>query len=164
MGGIGRIETTRLLLELYQQQLCAYRKRDGQPLAVMGQHVRLTTIQGFFRWLTRQLYLAANPAADLELPRVGHRLPRAVLTAAEAETVLAQTNPSTPLGLRDRAIMEVLYSTGIRRKELCGLQLDDLDVERSTVLVRQGKGPKDRMLPLGRLVPCSAAGQSKVRF
>ena len=59
----------------YQRFLHAYRKRDGQPLAVMGQHVRLITIQGFFRWLTRQGYLPTNHAADLDLPRLGIRLP-----------------------------------------------------------------------------------------
>lgn len=143
-------EVTRSLLERYQRHLYAYRKKDGQPLAVMGQHVRLTTIQGFFRWLARERYLEANPAADLELPRVGRRLPRAVLTAHEAETVLGLTEITTAVGLRDRALLEVLYSTGMRRRELCGLKLDDADLERGTVMIREGKGRKDRLLPLGR--------------
>jgi integrase/recombinase XerD len=136
-------------MEHYQRHLHAYRKRDGQPLVVMGQHVRLTTIQGLFRWLTRRHYLAANPAADLELPRIGRRLPRAVLTAVEAEAVLAQADSSTTFGLRDRAMMEMLYSTGMRRNELCRLALDDLDMARGTVLIREGKGRKDRVVPLG---------------
>jgi len=148
-----RVRTIRRVrrrhLEHYQRHLHAYRKRDGQPLAVMGQHVRLTTIQGFFRWLTRRDHLMANPAADLELPRLGVRLPHAVLTAGEAEAIIAQPNPATTVGLRDRVILEILYSTGMRRHELCGLRLDDLDLERGTVLVREGKGRKDRMLPLG---------------
>lgn len=142
-------QVTRPLLEIYQQHLSAYRKRDGQPVAIMGQHVRLTTIQGLFRWLTRQQYLPANPAADLELPRIGRRLPRAVLTAREVETVLAKTDPTTTFGLRDRAMMEMLYSTGVRRQELCSLQLHDIDHERGTLLVREGKGRKDRIVPLG---------------
>jgi integrase/recombinase XerD len=149
--GIGDArEVTRSLLERYQRHLYAYRKKDGQPLAVAGQHVRLTTIQGFFRWLARERYLEANPAADLELPRVGRRLPRAVLTAHEAETVLGLTAIATAAGLRDRALLEVLYSTGMRRREVCKLRLDDVDLERGTVLVREGKGRKDRLLPLGR--------------
>ena len=143
-------QVTRAQLERYQRHLHAYRKRDGRPLVVMGQHVRLTTIQGFFRWLARRDHIAANPSADLELPRIGRRLPRAVLTAAEAETVLAKAKPSTDFGLRDRTMLEVLYFTGMRRHELCSLQLDDLDLARGTVLVREGKGRKDRMLPLGR--------------
>ena len=143
-------EVTRSLLERYQRHLYAYRKKDGQPLAVMGQHVRLTTIQGFFRWLARERYLEANPAADLELPRVGRRLPRAILTAHEAETVIGLTELTTAAGQRDRAMLEVLYSTGMRRRELCNLKLDDADLERGTVMIREGKGRKDRLLPLGR--------------
>ena len=142
-------EVTRPMLEAYQRQLYAYRKADGHPLAVLGQHVRLTTVQGFFRWLARERHLDANPAADLDLPRVGRRLPRAVLTAAEAETVLALPDVREPMGLRDRAILETLYSTGIRRRELCALKLEDIDLERGTVFVREGKGRKDRLLPLG---------------
>jgi len=142
-------KVTRPLLEKYQKHLHAYRKRDGQPLSVMGQHVRLITIQGFFRWLTRQRHLAANPAADLELPRIGRRLPRAVLSAPEAEAVIAQADLTTALGLRDRAILEVLYSTGMRRRELCGLSITDIELTRGTVLIREGKGRHDRMLPLG---------------
>lgn len=145
---------TRPMLESYQRHLYAYRKKDGQPLAVLGQHVRLTTIQGFFRWLARTRHLDANPAADLDLPRVGRRLPRAVLNASEAETVLALPEVATPFGLRDRALLEVLYSTGLRRREACGLRLDDLDLERGTLFVREGKGRKDRLVPLGRRAAC----------
>lgn len=141
---------TKPMLERYQRVLFNYRKRDGQPLSFAGQHVRLCTIQGFFRWLCRRNYLTANPAADLELPKVGQRLPRAVLTPGEAERVLAGPDLSTAIGLRDKALLEVLYSTGIRRKELAGLKLYDIDLERGTVMVRQGKGRKDRLLPLGQ--------------
>lgn len=90
-----------------------------------------------------------DPASEIELPRLGHRLPRHVLTASEAEQVMMQPNIADPLGLRDRAILEVLYSTGIRRMELIRLKLFDLDSDRGTLLVRQGKGKKDRFVPIG---------------
>jgi integrase/recombinase XerD len=77
------------------------------------------------------------------------RLPRAVLSVSEMERVLAQPALETALGLRDRAILEVLYSTGIRRMELIGLDGTDLDVERGTLFVREGKGKKDRVVPIG---------------
>ena len=77
------------------------------------------------------------------------RLPKAVLTAPEVETVLAVPDVATPLGLRDRAILETFYSTGMRRKELAGLTLASLDRERGTAMIRQGKGKKDRMVPIG---------------
>ena len=142
-------EVTKPMLERYQRVLFAYRKKDGQPLSIAGQHVRLTTIQGFFKWQCRHNYLLANPAADLELPKIGQRLPKAILTANEVEQVLNQADLSTAQGLRDRALLEVLYATGIRRKELSSLKLYDIDLERGTLLVRQGKGKKDRLLPLG---------------
>jgi integrase/recombinase XerD len=142
-------DVTRPMLERYQRVLFHHRKPDGLPLSFAGQHVRLTTIQGFFKWLCRKYHLTANPAADLELPKVEKRLPRQVLTAHEAEQILNQPDLATPLGLRDRAILEILYSTGMRRKELAGLRLYDLDLERGTVMIREGKGKKDRLLPLG---------------
>jgi integrase/recombinase XerD len=106
-------------------------------------------VRAFFKWLCRQNQLLANPAADLDLPRAEKRLPRHVLTASETERVLALPDVSEPLGLRDRAILEAFYSTGMRRMELLGLKLYDLDQERGTVFIRQGKGKKDRMIPMG---------------
>ena len=142
-------DVTRPMLERYQRVLFHHRKPDGQPLSFAGQHVRLVTIQGFFKWLCRKYHITANPAADLELPKVEKRLPRQVLTAHEAEQVLNQPDLSTPIGLRDRAVLEILYSTGMRCKELVGLRLYDLDLGRGTVMIREGKGKKDRLLPLG---------------
>jgi integrase/recombinase XerD len=97
----------------------------------------------------RERLVATNPAADLELPRKGIRLPAAVLTAAEAEQILAVPDVRTPLGLRDRAILETFYSTGIRRFELAGLHVGDLDLAAGVLAVRQGKGKKDRFVPIG---------------
>ena len=72
-----------------------------------------------------------------------------MLSAAEVEQVLALADTGTPLGLRDRALLEVLYATGMRRMELARLALGDIDAERSVVLIREGKGRKDRLIPLG---------------
>ncbi len=99
--------------------------------------------------MARQHHILHNPASELELPRIGFRLPKAVLTASEAEQVINQANVHDPLGLRDRAILETLYSTGMRRLELVNLTLWDLDLERATAIIRQGKGKKDRAIPLG---------------
>jgi integrase/recombinase XerD len=142
-------EVTRPVLERYQRHLYHRRKTDGRPLSFRSQKMRLLAVRAFFKWLARQNHILYNPAAELVLPRLERRLPRHVLSAAEAEAVLRQTDLGDPLGLRDRAILETLYSTGLRRRELCGLELYDLDAERGTVLVRQGKGRKDRMIPIG---------------
>jgi integrase/recombinase XerD len=142
-------DITRPVLEQYQRHLFHYRQKNGQPLSFRSQHSRLVPIRVWFRWMARQRYILHNPASELELPRLGHRLPKHVLTVHEVEQVLAQPNIHDPLGLRDRALMETLYSTGMRRLELANLKLYDLDTERGTVTIRQGKGNKDRVIPIG---------------
>ena len=137
------------ILESYQRHLFYYRKKNGDPLASSNHHARLTAIRQWLHWLVRQGHLRYNPAADLEMPRVEKRLPKAVLSAKEAEIVLAVPDVGNTLGLRDRAILETFYSTGMRRKELAGLTVGNLDLERGTVMIRQGKGKKDRMIPVG---------------
>lgn len=86
--------------------------------------------------------------SELELPKLPRRLPRAVLSEREVEKVLALPDVTDQLGLRDRAILEVLYSTGIRRFELAALTVFDIDAERGTMMVR-GKGAIDRVVPIG---------------
>jgi len=115
----------------------------------MRQRGKLSPLKGWFKWLTRQNVLPSNPASELELPRMARRLPRHVLTVEEVEAVMAQVDLADPLGIRDRAVLETVYSTGMRRMEFVDLKVDDLDAERGTVLVRSGKGGKDRLIPIG---------------
>ena len=142
-------EVTRPVLERYQRYLFHYRKKNGEPLSFRSQHTRLVPLRVWFKWMTRQNFILHNPASEIELPRLGHRLPKHVLTASEVEQVMMQPNLADPFGLRDRAILEMLYSTGMRRLEIINLKLYDLDTERGTILIRQGKGKKDRMVPIG---------------
>lgn len=142
-------EVTRPILQRYQRWLFYYRKKNGKPLGLSTQYVRLTVLTNFFRWLTRNNHILYNPASELELPRTEKRLPRAVLSVAEVERVLARPDLSDPIGVRDRAVLEVLYSTGIRRTELTQLSIFSLDRDRGTLLVRKGKGRKDRIIPIG---------------
>ncbi len=143
------VEVTRPILERYLRHLHHRRREDGRPLSVSAQLSAMGAVRSFFRWLNKQNVLFWNPAADLDLPRAERRLPRAVLSVEEAEKVLAQADVRTAMGLRDRAMIEVLYSTGMRRTELAGLELFDVDADRGTVLIRLGKGKKDRMIPIG---------------
>jgi len=83
------------------------------------------------------------------MPRPDRRLPEATLSASEMAALLGAPDVSRPLGLRDRAVLEVFYSCALRRGELISLWLRDLDFERSTVFVRRGKGAKDRYVPIG---------------
>jgi integrase/recombinase XerD len=141
------------VLERYRQWLYHLRQSDGaaegRPLAWATQSHKLTAMRMLLAWAARSKRITVNPAAELEMPRLPKRLPRAVLTASEMERVLAAPDLTTALGLRDRAILEVLYSTGIRRLELVGLDCPDVDPERGTLFVRDGKGKKDRVVPIG---------------
>jgi integrase/recombinase XerD len=143
-------DITRPILERYRRHLYHYRKRNGEPLSFATQQQRLIPVKAFFRWLTKENLILYNPASELELPKVHRRLPKAILTADEVERILAQTQLHGELGIRDRAIIETLYSTGIRRAELINLTLYDVDLKNGTLMVREGKGKKDRMLPIGR--------------
>ncbi|WP_426043140.1 site-specific tyrosine recombinase XerC [Brevundimonas sp. TWP2-3-4b1] len=142
-------EITKPILERYQRHLYYWRKDDGAPLSFRVQAGRLSRIRGFFRWLAKENYILSNPASELDLPRIERRLPAAVLTADEAEQVLAVPDVGDPIGLRDRAILEVLYASAIRRTELVKLGIFDIDYARAILAVRQGKGKKDRFVPLG---------------
>jgi integrase/recombinase XerD len=142
-------QITRPILENFQRWLWRYTKPNGQRLGWSTQRNRLTILKDFFRWLTRQGVLLHNPASELELPRPEKRLPQETLSVAQVEKLLAMPDVADPLGVRDRAMLELFYSTGLRRTELCRLDLADLNTERHTLHVRQGKGHKDRMVPVG---------------
>jgi integrase/recombinase XerD len=142
-------EVTKPMLERYQRYLYHYRKENGEPLSFRSQHSHLVPVRAFFKWLTRYNHILYNPASELVLPRLEKRLPKHVLSTSEAEQVMNQPDIQDTLGLRDRAILETLYSTGMRRTELLNLHLYDLDASRGTVMIRQGKGKKDRMIPIG---------------
>jgi len=142
-------EITRPILERYQRHLFLHRKKDGQPLSNRSQHSRIGPIRAWFKWLTKTNRILYNPASDLDLPRMEQRLPKHILTADEADRIMNVPDIQTATGLRDRAMLETLYSTGMRRMELMGLHQHDIDADRGTVMIRQGKGKKDRMIPIG---------------
>jgi integrase/recombinase XerD len=148
-------EVTRPILEAYQRWLSHYEptsgKAKGRRLSWNAQCDRLKALKGWFQWLTRQNVILHNPASELELPRPEKRLPKHGLTLSEIEQLRLVFDLNDPLGLRDRAMMEMFYATGLRRAELGRLELTDVSPERGTVTVRQGKGRKDRVVPLGAL-------------
>jgi len=150
--GIGSlVDVTPDVLAAYRRWLYHYRnERTGAALKFTTQAAYLTPICRWFDWLAEAGYLPENVAADLQLPKGEERLPMTVLTAEEVECVLNATDVTRPLGLRDRAILETLYSTAVRVGELCALQVYDLEPDRRILAVRQGKGKKDRVVPIGR--------------
>lgn len=146
-------EITKPMLERYQRWLFYYRKPEGHdagaPLSITMQYQYLAPLKTWFRWLSREHHVLANPAADLDLPRQPKRLPRSIPSVQEVEAILAEADPATPQGLRDRALLETLYATGLRRMELPGVGVYDADLPRGLLWVRHGKGGRERVVPLG---------------
>lgn len=141
-------DVSQALIERYQKGLHQGLGPE-EVLSLNAQRVVVLSITVFFKWMKKRGHLQQNPAADIDLPRTEHRLPQMPLSIAEIERVLAQPDIEDPTGIRDRAIMEVLYSTGIRREEVAKLKVFDINAQKGTVLIRLGKGKRDRLLPIG---------------
>lgn len=130
----------------FTRHLASLRSKAGEPLAPGTQAQYLAVVKAFFSFLERRRVLLLNPAAAVPLP-VRRRLPRAVSEAA-ARRLVNMPDPGTVKGKRDRAILELLYATGVRVSELCGLNVDDIDFKNQSIRVR-GKGRKERIVPYG---------------
>ncbi len=141
---------TRTLAERYQRHLHYHRKEDGKPLGIGSQRQRVSAVKMFYRWLVKAGNLSHSVIEMLELPKSQQQLPKAILSEKEVETVLNQADLGTATGLRDRAMMETLYSTGMRRAECLNLKLHDIDGSRGLVRITLGKGQKDRIIPIGK--------------
>lgn len=134
---VGRSDVVDFLRSLYNRQL------DSRSVA---RH--LVTIRNFFRFALAEGTIAEDPAASIESPRFRQSLPE-FLSVDEVNRVLEQPDIQTPIGLRDKAMIEVMYSCGLRVSELCGLRVSDLHMEVGSLRC-VGKGDKERLIPIGR--------------
>lgn len=130
-------------LSAYQRHLAA------ASIAPRTRYDALAAVCRFFRFLVASRLLLADPTRHLELGRRRPFRPANVLTEAEMERLLSAPDVATPIGRRDRAVLELLYSSGLRRAEVCALDVTDVDLTEGLVLVRSGKGGKGRLVPLG---------------
>lgn len=137
-------------IQAYQSHLYAMRKKDGTAYSSSDQVHRLSAVKTLFRFLYHRGYLLTDPSGSVEYPRREQRLPRGILSREEARRLVETPDTQTPLGLRDRAILETFYATGIRAGELAKLKCADVDTEDRILRVVLGKGAKDRNLPLTR--------------
>lgn len=108
---------------------------------------RLSSLRSFYAWLVRENLMTEDPCARIEAPRLGRSLPKS-LTEAEVESLLNSPNTETNIGLRDRAMLEILYATGLRVSELVGLSISQLNMRQGVIRV-MGKGSKERLVPIG---------------
>jgi integrase/recombinase XerD len=142
-------EVTKDTLRDYQHYLTQYKTKEGNPYTVNTLHVKLRGVLKFFDYLERTKKILYNPALAIRMPDLGQRLPKNIISKDEAKRILDQPNTSTMLGIRDKTILELLYSTGIRLEELYQLTVYDVDYGNGFLRVNKGKFAKDRILPLG---------------
>jgi len=142
--------TLQTLLD-YHGQLATCRNAPGVPTSVQHRNSQMWVIIAFFAFLHERGKILVNPAADFPVLRKPKRLPRGVLTNAQVMRLLAQPDTQTAIGFRDRTVMELLYSCGLRGLEVCRLTIYDADLKAHTVRINQGKGKKDRIVPLGKV-------------
>lgn len=135
----------------YQTELYQTINKRGRPNSVSYQNSMLSGVKGFLRFLKERDYIARDPSLDIPYAKVPKQLPRGILTNTEARRIINTPDTTCALGYRDRAIMEVLYTTGIRKQELNNLNLVDVDYHDGFLRIDQGKGRKDRIVPLGRI-------------
>ena len=120
--------------------------RNGLTARSRARH--LVSVRNFFRFLLKDGRVASDVAAEIDLPQVGHSLPQH-LAEGEVDALLAQPEGSTPTGLRDKAMLELLYATGLRVSELVNLRWEDFDLNLG-ILRCVGKGSKQRLIPVGK--------------
>jgi integrase/recombinase XerD len=136
-------------LHAYRQSLFHHRNtRTGKPLSFGTQASYLTALKHWLYWLYEHQWLPLQLDHKIKLPKEEHRLPSGHLSLEEVGRLLSQVSLDCAEGVRDRAILEVFYATGIRRSELIALQIDDIQRSSNILSIRQGKGRRDRMVPL----------------
>ncbi len=138
---------TRDVLHDYQAKVMNEKQSRSLSWAFVSEKIK--AVKRLFEYLEASSAILVNPAEHIKEPKKEKRLPRSVLNEDEVRRVLDQPNRSVPTGIRDRAILEVLYSTGIRLAELTGLTIYDPDLQGGLLRVK-GKFSKDRVVPLGK--------------
>ena len=150
LHGNGADRITLPVLESYQLHLLEHRKRDGRALASNTRVARLDPLRAFCRWLYANGHAENDPSERMKITRPIARFPGRVLTVHEIRRVIARIDVGNPQGIRDRAVIETLYATGMRRMELMMLEARDHSPEQGMMLIRRGKGGRRRWVPLGR--------------
>jgi integrase/recombinase XerD len=141
-------EVTRETIRAYQLSLV--NRPPGSVLTTCTVHVKLIALRRFFEHLEATDAVLLNPCVGMILPKLEDRLPRGVLSQAEARRILDAPDTQTKTGIRDKALMELFYSSGIRGEEMAALTVHDVDCKNGFVRVTKGKFAKDRVVPMGQ--------------
>jgi integrase/recombinase XerD len=144
------LDIDRDVIAEYQAHIFQFVSRvTGKRLSCNSQINYLSYLQTFFRFLHKTKRVALNPTDTMKLPRHPHLLPAVLLKPDEMRRLLAMPNVETVIGFRDRTILEVFWSTAPRLSEMCGVEVEDLNFDEGMLLIREGKGQRERVLPIG---------------
>ena len=130
--------------------LTCYKDRKGNSLSSKTIKIKIISLRNFFKYLLKHDYILNNPMTLIELPREEKELPRSILSEEEVKEILTKIKTNTPIGLRNKAIIELFYSCGIRTSELGNLKINDIDLKEHIAIIVKGKGNKTRMVPIGQ--------------
>ena len=144
-------EATLETLLAFHRSMKQHKRPDGQLCSIKYQNRHLRLVRQLFKLLAARNFIMADIGRDFPPLTDPHSLPRGIMNKDQVMTLLRQPLITTPLGFRDRTMLEVLYSTGLRGGELCRLTLYDMDLPARTLRVLQGKGRKDRVVPIGKV-------------
>ena len=136
-------------LDAWQSHLHGYRTGKGMPLRPLSINKQIEVVRGLLKFLASRGYVQSSLVNVLAYVKKPTLLPTSVLTHAEVKKLMARIPTSSPEGYRDRALLELLYTTGLRRKEILGINVSDVDFKNRTAIV-MGKGSKQRVVPIGK--------------
>jgi len=151
--GITRVaDITSEIVKEFNTTLRNYRQpKNNKPYTAHSLACKLQPIKYFFNWLTKNMIILYDPAKDMEIPTIKKGLPRTILSQEEIEKFLNIPRTDTIIGYRDRAIFELFYATGMRNTEIRKLKLKDIDLDDKKVIIRNGKGRKERVIPITKV-------------
>ena len=142
------VDISRDLVSQYQLSLCTKNEYNQRLLCIKTQALRMAAVISFSKFLHKLGHLENNPSSHIDIPRLPKSLPKSILSEKEVLKILKSPKDNDPLEIRDKAILELFYSTGIRNSELRKLCIYDIDFSRGFIRI-SGKGGKDRIIPIG---------------
>jgi len=143
-------EPTRDDIRTYQDFITARKTKDRKSYSISVQRGYMTCVRDFYQWQCDTAERITNPALGIELPRIGQALPGMAATENQVERVIGRMPIKTDRNVRNRALLELVFATGMRTGEVCRLHLRDIDLETSRIHIRESKGLKDRVIPVSR--------------
>ena len=154
-------QLSRTIIEDYHSYITVFKTKKNKPYATKTKFVKIASLKSFFKYLLIKDYIVSNPTANLEYPKRERTLPRDVPTIKEVQRMLNYPDLSTPNGLRNKAILELVYACGMRTCELSNLKIKDVNLKEQMAIIINGKG--GNLTVDGGLGPGTSFGLAKYK-